>query len=115
MRKVLCPASGEEEPAAAQTCPAGNSFTFNEPPREADPSNSFGVNCFIDRFHMGLSSMFAHCFPIPVSVWHTAVGLTGTLGTPRRGGVGSKEEPQASTSDKTISALGAQAPDLIYA
>lgn len=43
---------------------------------------------------MGLSSMFAHRFPILVSIWHTAVGLTGTLGTPRRGGASSEKNPK---------------------
>lgn len=71
-----------------------------------------GENFFIDRFHVGFSSVFAHCFPILVGIWHTAVRLTGTLGTPRRGGAGFREEPQAGTSDKTISGLGAQGPDL---
>lgn len=68
---------------------------------------------------MGLSPLcvllFFSLFPNSgQSIWHTALRLMGTLGTPGRGGASFREETQAGASNKTISVLGALGPDLIY-
>lgn len=88
MWKVLCSTPGEEEPVAAQTCLSRSllSPTLNTPPGGADPSDSHGVNCFIDRVHVGLTSVFAYCFPILISVLHQLWVLCKPLAHP--GGVG---------------------------
>ena len=116
MWKVLCSTPGEEEPVAAQMYLSRSflSFTLNTPPGEADPSDSYGVNCFIDRVHMGLTSVFAHCFPILISVLHQLGSYTNPWHT-QEGGGWFGEEPQASAPDKTLSALGIQGPHLIHA
>lgn len=66
---------------------------------------------FIDGFHMGLSPLCALLFfsLFPNSgqcIWHTAVGLVGTLGTPGRGGASFREETQAGASNH----LSAESP-----